>query len=536
MSLPVSLGFWIVAFIPIGMLLFLMIKVQLPAFRAAPISLAIAIFVGVFFYKSEANLIINELLKALWNSLSIILVIITALLIYEVTNEAKAFSSIKKNLEEIAPNELVRILGLGMVFVSFLQGVTGFGVPVAVTAPLLIEMGVLPLWAVVIPLIGHSWAGTYGTLAVAWSSLVTQTGIEGNILNQSGFYAGMFLWIINILSGLSICWFYGKDKGVKKGLFAVLIFSFIQGGGQLLLTQVNGIIANFLPGCIALLGFIVVNKIPMYKESWNIDKSQIMNRNKSQVFSKASLDIKLYESFFPYIVMTILTLVLLINPRIKGVLTNFSIGPNFPRTSTEYGFVNSQIIKYAPFAPLVHPSTFLLISALAGYIFYFKKGYIERGKLNSIFKEVVKKTIPSSIAIISLTMMSKVMSGTGQIDVLAIGASNILGKKYGFIAPFIGLVGSFITSSNMSSNILFSNFQFTTAELLSLHQGVILGAQTGGAAIGTAIAPNNIVLGATTSNILGEEGKILKAILPFVLGIILCFGIITYFLAAYMSL
>lgn len=531
MSLPVNLGFWIMGFIPIGMLLFLMIKVQLPAFRAAPISLIIAIFVGSVFYKGGASLIINELLKGLWNASSIILVIITALLIYEVTNEAKAFSSIKENLEKISPNELVRILGLGMVFVSFLQGVTGFGVPVAVTAPLLIEMGVLPVWAVVIPLIGHSWAGTYGTLAVAWSSLVTQTGIGGDVLNGAGFYAGIFLWIINFVAGLSICWFYGKEKGIKKGFVAVLVFSLIQGGGQLLLTQINGIIANFLPGCIALLGFIFINKFPMYKEPWQLANSEIMNRNRAQALSKAPRDIRLYETFFPYIIMTILTLVLLLNPKIKSILASINIGPNFPMTSTGYGFVNSEVIRYAPLAPLSHPSTFLLISALSGYIFYLKKDYIERGRVGSIFKGVVKKTIPSSIAVISLTMMAKVMGGTGQIDVLAIGAANVLGKNYGFIAPFIGLVGSFITSSNMSSNILFSSFQLTTAELLSLNGGVILGAQTGGGAIGTAIAPNNIVLGATTSNILGQEGSILKILLPFVLGLIFSFGIITYFLA-----
>ena len=39
---------------------------------------------------------------------------------------------------------------MGWIFESFLQGITGFGVPVAVGAPLLIGIGMKPVWAVVI--------------------------------------------------------------------------------------------------------------------------------------------------------------------------------------------------------------------------------------------------------------------------------------------------------------------------------------------------------------------------------------------------
>ena len=68
------------------------------------------------------------------------------------------------------------MLAIGWVFVSFLQGITGFGVPIAVGAPLLLGIGLDPLMAVVIPMVGHAWGGTFGTLAVAWEQLVAQTG------------------------------------------------------------------------------------------------------------------------------------------------------------------------------------------------------------------------------------------------------------------------------------------------------------------------------------------------------------------------
>lgn len=72
-------------------------------------------------------------------------------------------------------------------------------------------------------------------------------------------------------------------------------------------------------------------------------------------------------------------------------------------------------------------------------------------------------TMPSGIAVIGLVIMSRIMGGTGQTDVLADGISRVLGKAYAILSPVVGLIGTFMTASNMSSNILFGAFQSTTA-------------------------------------------------------------------------
>ena len=98
--------------------------------------------------------------------------------------------------------------------------------------------------------------------------------------------------------------------------------------------------------------------------------------------------------------------------------------------------------------------------------------------------------MPSGIAVIGLVIMSKIMDGTGQTVVLANGIANVLGKVYIIFAPFVGLLGTFMTGSNMSSNILFGSFQMTTAKLLGANTAAILGAQSAGGAIGAAISPS----------------------------------------------
>ena len=92
---------------------------------------------------------------------------------------------------------------------------------------------------------------------------------------------------------------------------------------------------------------------------------------------------------------------------------------------------------------------------------------------------------------------------------LADGIARVLGKTYVILAPLVGMVGSFMTGSNMSSNILFGEFQVTTANLLHLNQAPILGAQTAGGSI-------------------GSEGQVLKRIIPFTTIMTLAIGIIVF--------
>ena len=115
---------------------------------------------------------------------------------------------------------------------------------------------------------------------------------------------------------------------------------------------------------------------------------------------------------------------------------------------------------------------------------------------------------------IGFIVMSRIMGGTGMTVVLAEGIAGVFGPAYTWLAAVIGMLGAFMTSSNMASNILFAEFQLTTANILGLDPAGILGAQTAGGAIGNTICPGNIILGTTTAGILGKEGLVLKKVLP----------------------
>lgn len=531
MDIPVNFFMWFMALLPIITLVILMVKFQWGATEAAPVGLLITIFSGLFLYQADVSLIAIESAKGIWNALVILLIVWTAVLMYQVSDAAKAFLVIRTGMSKLFPNELLLVMTMGWIFESFLQGITGFGVPVAVGAPLLIGIGVRPLWAVVLPLLGQAWGNTFGTLAAAWDALAVSADLEigSDDYFLTALWSAAFLWFWIVVTGLAISWFYGRGKALKKGLLATVIIATIQGGGELILSQVNTTISAFIPACLSILAIVFISKMSMYKDNWRVEDSPIMDRTKTTESSEELPNMNLLQAFIPYIVLSVMTLAILVITPVNQFLSQFKFGFAFPETVTGYGFVNKAYTSYSPIAIFTHASMFLFVSSILGLFYYQYKGWIGKGGTKAVFAKSISMTMPSGIAVVGLVIMSKIMGGTGQTAVLAQGMAAVLGKSYVILSPFIGFLGTFMTGSNMSSNILFGDFQMTTSKLLNASSAAILGAQTTGGAIGSAISPSKIILGTTTANILGKEGDVMKAIIWITLLPTLLIGIVAYF-------
>ena len=256
---------------------------------------------------------------------------------------------------------------------------------------------------------------------------------------------------------------------------------------------------------------LLMGRTRRYGRAWQLAGSAIMDRSRTaQEESGETLGFN--QAFLPYYVLTGVTLFCLLIGPVKAFLEQWQIGFAFPERVTGYGYVTPAVESYSPLAPLTYPGTFLIISCVVGYVYFKARGCIGPGGLGRILRRAVKKTVPSSVAVIGFIVTSKVMGCSGQVSVLAEGIVSVLGVGYAFFAPIVGLLGAFMTSSNMASNILFAEFQMTTAELLGLSVPGILGAQTAGGAIGSAICPGNIVLGTSTTGSYVESSAGIEAI------------------------
>jgi lactate permease len=527
MDLPVNLFTWLGAAFPVVLLLVLLVFMRWPTTEAAAMSALTSILIALVIFKAPITLIAGEIAKGVWNSLSIIAVTFAAIMIYEVSQEVNGFASIQQNLTRLIPDKLLQILSLGWCFTSFLQGPSGFGVPIAVVAPLLIGIGVKPLWAVVVPLIAHAWANTFGTLALAWESMVQQTELEGAAYWAAAWWTGILTGLLCILSGFIICWFYGGIKGVRKGWPAVVILGAVQSLGQLILTQVTPTLSVVIPTTGALAISFLVARMPRYSRIKTLPSSPMLNKKVNVVEINAFLT--LHEALLPYYALVAVSVFVLLTPSLNSFLAGWKIGLSFPKTVSGYGFINNAHEMYSPVACLTHSAFFLLIAAITASVYFRKKGYLNIVAFKRVLTNTLQKSIPASVSVAFLLAMSKVMSGSGQVEVLAQGTARFTGVFYAFLSPMVGVLGAFMSSSNVSSNILFSQFQQSMARITGASEVLILAGQTSGGAIGTMFSPSKVLLGTTTTaGIAGQEGAIIRKLIGVAMLASIMMGIVVF--------
>lgn len=502
----------VLAAIPIVLLVFLLVGLKWTAVRASCAGLAVAAAIAGIAYQASGRQILVEMFKGVWNSVSIVIVIFPAILIYEISLQSGAFPAIKRELTRLIPDKLLQVLTLGWCFASFLQGPSGFGVPIAVTAPLLIAIGVRPLWAVAIPLLGHAWANTFGTLALAWDALVQQVDAPPNVWLTAAAWAGFFLFLMNVLAGLFICWFFNGIAGVKHGLPAVLILGTIMGGGEMLLAVALPSLSTVIPTTIALGGALLIARMKRYSGG-NNGRNLIMDSAVATPANEDNGKTGLHEALLPYYALTVISLIVLLIKPLKSFLGQWATGFSFPEFTTGLGFVSEGSGNYSPIAWLTHSGFFLLLSALLPALYYITKGNLSWGGMRVAAHNTWHKAVPASLSVILLVSTSKIMSGTGQTEALAHSVADMTGAWYGLLSPLAGVLGAFMSSSNVSSNILFGQFQYATATMTGFDVAVVLAAQTCGGALGCMISPSKVMLAATTAGIAGQEGAIISKLM-----------------------
>lgn len=519
-----SLLQWLCAVAPI-VLLFLAIGVfRLPTQRSAMLGAAAAAVVALTAQGGSPLLLGWEVAKGAWNSISILLAIWPAVFLYEMMVRASAFPAIRSLVTGSTKDQLMSILLFSWLFSSFLQGISGFGVPVAVCAPILISLGVKPLWSVIMTLAGHAWANTFGTLGLAWNVLAQQSGGEADL--GTLVFTGALLWGCNLAGGVAICWLYGRGKALAHMAPMVLLISAIQGGGQLLTALFNPTVAAFLPTTAALLAAAVCLRAGRYTKEWSLN-SPILEEATDRT-QAAEQPVPAARAVLPFVILAAVSVVVFLVPPVNELLGRVSISLSTPKTVTAFGFRNPAQTNYGSLKFLTHAGAVLLITVVLSWVVYRKSGDLDRESVWPVLRATVKKMRPVSLGIVFLLICAQILRGSGAMEVVARGVTQVFGSFYGLAAPFVGILGAFVTSSNTSSNILLGSFQTSAAELLGITPGILLTAQTVGGAIGTVLGPSTILLGTTTAGCGGQEGVVLKKLLPFALCLVTLTGCIIF--------
>jgi lactate permease len=501
---------WIFAFSPIFVILVLMLGFRWGGVKAGPVGCLVAILVAAVQFGAGWELLIYAQLKGVLLTLFVLYIIWMALLFYHTVDEAGAVEAIGIGLPRLTADRALQALLLGWVFSAFLQGAGGFGVPVAIIAPLLVGLGFPRLTAVVIPSLGHAWAVSFGSLGSSFYALMAATGRSGAELAPWG---GVMLGLSCLACGAAVLWAAGGPRTLRQGLVPMLLI-----GGCMALVQyvvvTNGFweLGSFSGGLSGLVLSLLLLRLPRYR-GFGVGNLKAASPFEPQP-DDGPATISLRLALVPYAVLILIIIGGQLVAPIKAFLGQVVVRFRFPELVTRQGWVTPAETGRT-INVFGHAGALLFYAALFSYLLLRCKGRYRPGAVGRIARGTVRRAVRSSIGIATMVGMAVTMQHTGMTRILAEGVADAVGGAFPLASPFIGALGAFMTGSNTNSNVIFGPFQQDAATILGLNALIILAAQTAGAAIGSTFAPAKVIVGASTVGLGGDEGLVLKKVLGY---------------------
>ncbi|MFQ5848519.1 MAG: L-lactate permease [Candidatus Methylomirabilales bacterium] len=520
---------WLTAALPLAIILILMVQFRWGGARAGPVGAVSAALAAVLVFGAGPGVLGVALWKGVILSLHVLYIIWPALLLYHVVEGSGAIRSIGGGVAALTEDHILQLLILGFAFSSFLQGVAGFGVPVAVVAPLLIGLGFPPVQATAVPLVGHAWAVTMGDLASSFQALVAVTDLPARAL---GLWTAVFLGIACLLTGFCVAHLHAGFRPIRRCLGAIVLLSVSMTVTQLVLAYLESwILASFCAGMVGLtLGLVlarlshggrptVMGLLPSWPPPWG---RRTPHREVAAEFKKGKMGFHLAFSAY-YGLVVIVTAATLIPP-LHRILNALRPTFYFPQTVTASGWV-TEASHYA-LSLFGHPGAYLLYTAAFAWGMYRVTGHWETGEWRVVVRRTVEEGIPTSIGILFMVVMAMVMSYSGMTFLLARGTIAVAGGAYPVLSPFVGLLGCFMTGSNTNSNVLFGALQRDIALLLGKNPAVMAALQTTGGALGSMVAPAKVLVACATAGLQGKEGEVMGVTMRYCLPLTLLIGIL----------
>ncbi len=502
---PLTPTTWFLAFTPIAVVLVLMVGLRWGGKKAGPVGWLTALVVAALFFGAGPEVLLVSQLRGVLLSLYVLYIIWMALALYRVVDEAGAIAVIGRGIARLTAEPTMQLLLLAWAFSAFLQGVAGFGVPIAVVAPLLIGLGFAPVVAVAAVAIGHSWSVTFGDIASSFQALMAATGLPGEVLAP---WSAAFLGVAVFGCGLAAAWAFRGRASLRKGWLALPIMGGVMAGVQAGLA-LSGLwsLAGFGAGLAGLAVGALIARLPTYQ----------VQGSRPAGFPTADDRPSLPVALAPYLLLIVVVTAAELWPWLHGTLNKVQVQISFPQVQTAYGWTTPA--GYGRRISLFgHAGALLAYVSLAAFFFYRRKGCYGPGVGRRIVEQTVRSAVPASIGILTMVGMAVIMDHSGMTYILAAGLSRAAGPLYPLVSPFIGLLGAFMTGSNTNSNVVFGPLQQQAATLLGISTPVILAAQTTGGSLGSMLAPAKIIVGCSTAGLAGQEGQVLKkTLLPGVL-------------------
>lgn len=522
----------LVACIPLAAFFVMLVGVKAKTHVSALVALIVALVVAIFAFGMPANLAaLSGLQGACYGAFPIVFIIIMAVWFYEVTVVSGRSEDLKSLFDIVGGGDIrIQAVLVAFCFGGLLEALAGFGAPIAITATMILALGVKPAKAALAVLIANTAPVAYGAAGTPITTAGNMVaGGDASVALESaqhvaaivGYQAPLFALFVPLLvvlildgkKGLRDCWMHALVIGAS---FAITQWWCSNHFAYELTDVVASLVS--LGVSVIFLHFVKPKNVNDARERFGMEP--IAEGEGTEL-----APVRAWMALVPYIIVVVVFAICKLG--IPALLASTDIKIPFPGLA-------GNVLNAAGKDPgttynlnlLSNPGTMLLIAGLITTIVY--SIFNEKGKYRITLGMSGKQLGQtfwamrfSSLTIVMVLGLAYVMNFSG----MTISIGQFLahtGSLFALLSPVLGWVGTAVTGSDTSANALFSSLQYEAAQsnasLAHVSPDLFLAANTMGGVIGKMISPQSLAIAAVTT---GEhESSLFKKVIPWSVGML----------------
>ncbi|HXB00998.1 MAG TPA: L-lactate permease [Steroidobacteraceae bacterium] len=488
---------FLVAILPIATVLILLGVLRRPAWQAALAGLIVGLIIAIAVWGLPAPIAIaaatNGAVFALW---PVMWIVITALFVYNIAVCSGRFDAFRAWIIKHLPNDRrVVLIVIAFCFGALLEGIAGFGTPVAITSSLLIMCGFPALEAIVFVLIFNTTPVAFGALGTPVTVLGAVTGLPAHELGQM---IGRQLPIMAAILPFYVMVLYGGWRSIRS-LWPVLAvaglsFGLAQFGASNYLDYTLTDVFAALTSLAVTLLFLQVWR-PAPDPEFAIHKS-------AETANPAFKDVPAWQGWMPWLVVTAVVI----------AWTYFKVAAMGQHAIPWPGLdkaVSITLYKDKPYAAVwsfqpLATGTAILLAAVIVALFV----RISVTEFIECAVRTIRQIWQAVMTVMFIVALAYVMNYSGLAYSIGLAVAST-GHWFVLFSPFLGWIAVFLSGSDTSGNALFGNLQLVAARQLNLNPLLFAATNSSGGVLGKMISPQNIATGVSVTNLKGQEGAVL---------------------------
>jgi lactate permease len=527
------------AAVPLITLFVLLGGLKLKAHWAALASLAMAIIVAVVVYSMPGGQALNAaILGACFGLFPIMWIVWNAIWIYNMTERTGHFAVLRRSFERISDDERIQAIIIAFSFGALLEALAGFGTPVAITASMLVGLGVKPIKAASVALVANTAPVAFGAIAIP---IITLAGLTELPKDDLGAMVGRQTPFLALIVPLILVGMVDGMRGVRQTWPAALVGGAAFAVGQFacsnyLSVELTDIVASLLSvGALVLFLRVWQPSEPLRAEGTGFTRPAMAGgaaadpafeaearRREGGPNHRDSAREQLI-AYSPYIIIIAIFAIAQWNPIKTWMADNGVISFEWPAIDVKNPAGEEPTAATYNFNWLPAAGTLLLLAGLLTMAVL----RMSPGRALKIYGETLDQLKWATLTVATVLGLAYVMNLSGQTITIGqwiAGAGSVLP----FLSPIIGWLGVAVTGSDTSSNSLFGVLQTTAAKDAGFSQTLLAAANSSGGVMGKMGAPQNLAIGAAAVGLAGQEGDLFRRVIGWSLALLLVMCVLVY--------